>query len=267
LGFPHEARRLVEEACGDEWMMRLDEPASARAVAYLDGMVERRAAGEPLQYVVGHWGFRQLDLLVDQRVLIPRPETEAVVEVALEALKGLGTAPTVVDLGTGSGAIALSIAMELPDAQVWATERSSEALVVARANLAGAGRPATRVRLMEGSWFDPLPPLLRGTMQLVVSNPPYVSEGEVPDLAPEVAQWEPRQALVAGPTGLEDLERIIAEAPAWLARPGALVAEIAPHQSEAAVVLAFAAGFNEVEVRPDLAGRPRALFARVGWGA
>jgi release factor glutamine methyltransferase len=260
-----DARRIIEEACGDDWAVRLDEPASARAVAYLDGMVERRAAGEPLQYVVGHWGFRQLDLLVDQRVLIPRPETEAVVEVALEALKGLPPGPTVVDLGTGSGAIALSIAVESPEARVWATDRSAEALAVARANLAGAGRPATRVRLVEGSWFDPLPPLLRGTVQLVVANPPYVSEGEVPDLPPEVAHWEPRQALVAGPTGLEDLEAILGDAPEWLARPGALVAEIAPHQSEAVVVRAFGAGFTEVEVRPDLAGRPRALYARVGW--
>jgi release factor glutamine methyltransferase len=267
LASPIDAHRIVEEACGDDWRVRLDEPVSGRAGAYVERMVERRLTGEPLQYVVGRWGFRTLDLLVDRRVLIPRPETESVVEVALEALKSLPAKPTVVDLGTGSGAIALALAAETADARVWGTEQSPDALAVARANLAGLGRAATRVRLVEGSWFDALPPLLRGTVQLAVANPPYVSESEVPDLPPEVAHWEPRQALVAGPTGLEDVEAIVSAAPAWLARPGALVVELAPRQAEAAVVLAFAAGFTEVEIRPDLAGRPRALYARVGFGA
>lgn len=259
-----DARRIVEEACGEDWVLRLEEPATARAVAYLDGMVERRAAGEPLQYVVGRWGFRLLDLLVDRRVLIPRPETEVVVDVALEALKTLSAEPTVVDLGTGSGAIALSIAMESPRAHVWATDASPEALAVARANLAGIGREGARVRLAEGSWFAPLSPMLEGHVDLVVTNPPYVAEREVPDLPPEVAHWEPACALVAGPTGLEQLHVIVDEAPRWLRRPGALVAEIAPNQAEAVVVLAYRAGFTEVEIRPDLSGRPRVLLARVG---
>jgi release factor glutamine methyltransferase len=255
-----DARRIVEEACGDDWMLRLDELATERAVAYLDAMVARRAAGEPLQYVVGRWGFRGLDLFVDRRVLIPRPETEVVVDVALEALQGRA-APTVVDLGTGSGAIALSIAVESDDASVWATDTSADAIAVARANLAGIGRAATRVRLLEGSWFAPLPPLLEGRIDLVVSNPPYVAEREVPDLPPEVAHWEPRAALVAGATGLEDLRTIVAEARRWLAPGGVLVAEIAPHQAEAAVVLADRSGFTGVEIRPDLTGRPRVLRA------
>ena len=258
-----DARRIVEQACGEDWATRLDEEVTVRAVAYLDAMVERRAAGEPLQYVLGRWGFRRLDLFVDRRVLIPRPETEVVVDVALEALKTLAAEPTVVDLGTGSGAIALSIATEAPSSSVWAVDASSEALAVARANLAGIGRDGARVRMAEGSWFGALSPLLQGAVDLVVTNPPYVAEREVPDLPPEVAHWEPRHALVAGPTGLEDLEAIVAEAPRWLARPGALVAELAPHQAEAALVLAVRAGFTEVEIRPDLAGRPRVLLARV----
>jgi len=267
LGSAVDAGRIVEEACGDDWRLRLDEAVSTRAAVYVEQMVTRRLAGEPLQYVVGRWGFRRLDLLVDRRVLIPRPETESVVEVALEALESFPSRPTVVDLGTGSGAIALSLAAETSDAKVWATDRSSDAMAVARANLAGLGRSATRVRLVEGSWFDALPPLLRGTVQLVVANPPYVSEGEMLDLPPEVAHWEPRQALVSGPTGLEDVEAIVTAAPVWLARPGAIVVELAPRQAEAAVVLAVRAGFTEVEIRPDLAGRPRALYARVGFGS
>jgi release factor glutamine methyltransferase len=255
-----DARRIVEEACGDDWQLRLDEAATQRAVAYLDAMVARRAKGEPLQYVLGRWGFRDLDLFVDRRVLIPRPETEVVVDVALETLEGKAE-PTVVDLGTGSGAIALSIAVETDHTQVWATDASGDAIAVARANLAGIGRAATRVRLVEGSWFTPLPAVLAGRVDLVVTNPPYVAAREVPDLPPEVAHWEPHSALVAGETGLEQLQHIVAEVRPWLASDGVLVAEIAPHQAEAAVVLAYGAGFTDVEVRPDLTGRPRVLRA------
>ena len=264
LGSADDARRIVEEACGADWAARLAEPVSDRAAGYVQRMVERRRNGEPLQYAVGRWGFRHLDLFVDSRVLIPRPETEVVVGVALEQLITLGRDPTVVDLGTGSGAIALSIAHEVPDAHVWATDASSDALAVARAHLAGlGGRAAPRVRLVEGSWFDALPSELRGQVQLIVSNPPYVAEHEVADLPPEVARWEPMSALVAGPGGLEQIEHIVTGAPAWLARPAALVVELAPHQAEAAAQLARDAGFVEVSVRPDLAGRARALVGRM----
>ena len=265
LGSSVDARRIVERAAGEDVLVRLDEPATERGVGFFDVMLERRSTGEPLQYVVGQWGFRTLDLFVDKRVLIPRPETETVVDVALRELRALGERrPTVADLGTGSGAIALSIAAEVPGAAVWATDRSTDALVVARANLAGvAGRTATRVRLAEGSWFDALPPMLRGQLDLVVSNPPYVAESEVPDLDPQVAEWEPRDALVAGPTGLEQIELIVEIAPAWLTRPGALVLEIAPSQANAAIRAAYEAGFGDAEVLPDLAGRARVLAARM----
>lgn len=253
---------MIEEAAADRWPACLDQPVSDRARPFVEDLVARRAAGEPLQYVLGHWAFRRLDLMVDRRVLIPRPETEQVVEVALREVRSLGSAPKVLDLGTGSGAIALSIATEVGDARVWATERSPAALAVARANLAGIGSlAASRVRLAEGSWFEPLPAELRGRVQLVVSNPPYVAEGE--ELPEVVAAWEPREALYAGPTGLEAVAEIVEQAPAWLARPGVLVVELAPHQAAAACALA-AASFDEVEVRPDLAGRDRALVARLG---
>ena len=235
---------------------------ATRSLAFFDAMVARRAAGEPLQYVVGSWGFRRLDLLVDRRVLIPRPETEMVVEAALGELARLG-GDVVVDLGTGSGAIALSMAVEARPSEVWATDSSADALAVARANLAGVGgRGATCVRLVEGNWFGALPAELRGRVDLVVSNPPYVAEPEVADLPPEVAGHEPRAALVGGPTGLEQVARIVAEAPGWLASPGALVVELAPAQASAASALARDAGFADVDVRPDLAGRLRTLVAR-----
>ena len=265
LGSKTDARRLVERASGfegGEYLAGLDETATPRTREFFLRMVDRRAAGEPLQYVLGRWGFRRLDLFLDQRVLIPRPETEMVVQVALAELAALGVSrPTVVDLGTGSGAIALSIALEAPTARVWATDVSADALDVARANLAGAGTlAAPRVRLEQGSWFDPLPLLLRGHVHLVVANPPYVGDDE--ELPPEVEDWEPRAALRSGPTGLEDVGRIVKEAPTWLSAPGVLVVEIAPHQAMAVCTMGEQAGFREVEVRRDLTGRDRMLVAR-----
>jgi release factor glutamine methyltransferase len=186
-----------------------------------------------------------------------------VVEVALAELDRLGAArPVVVDLGTGSGAIAISVAQEVPAARVWGTDRSEEALAVARANLSGmGGRVAPRVRLAAGDWFEALPADLRGQVDLIVANPPYVADGE--DLPAEVAEWEPAGALFAGPTGLEAVAAIVDQAPRWLRRPGAVVVELAPHQADAAVARAEAAGFVEVGVRPDLAGRRRALVGRL----
>lgn len=258
-----DARRIAERASGwdgTELAAHLDESPTERAVAHFDAMVDRRAAGEPLQYVVGGWGFRTLDLYVDRRVLIPRPETEAVVQAAIDAVGGgrRDHRITAVDLGTGSGAIALSLAVEL-GAEVWATDSSADALAVARANVAGCG--ATTVRLCEGDWYGALPAELRGRVDLVVSNPPYVAtDDELPSV---VRDWEPIAALVAGPTGFEDIERIVGDAPEWLARPGVLVVELAPHQAGAATQLARDTGFDDVAVHPDLAGRLRALVARI----
>ncbi|MGH9064855.1 MAG: N5-glutamine methyltransferase family protein, partial [Acidimicrobiales bacterium] len=322
LGRRAEARWTVERASGLEGaalVAALDEPAAARAAGHCRAMVGRRLAGEPLQYVLGSWGFRRLDLLVDGRVLIPRPETEQVVDVARAELARLraaagancvddspradrsstqfgavancvddsphadrsstqfggrgpgwasaaarGTFPTVaVDLGTGSGAIALALAAEEPGLTVWATDVSAGALAVAGANLAGlGGRAATRVHLARGDWYEALPGELRGRVCLVVSNPPYVADAELASLPAEVAGWEPHGALLAGATGLEGLAAVLRGALEWLARPGAAVIELAPHQAGAATSLAAGAGFGDVAVHPDLAGRPRVLVAR-----
>jgi release factor glutamine methyltransferase len=168
------------------------------------------------------------------------------------------------DLGTGSGAIAIALEAELSEVTVWATDLSDDALAVARANLAGTGVAATRVRLAGGHWFDALPHEVRGRLRVIVSNPPYVAEHEVDALPPTVADWEPRGALVSGPTGLEAIEVIVAGAPEWLdTSGGALVVELAPHQADAGRQLALAAGFTEVDVRADLTGRDRVLVARL----
>jgi len=263
LGSDIDARRIVERASArDVWLAALDDHVPERAIPFFDDMVERRAAGEPLQYVLQRWGFRTLDLFVDRRVLIPRPETEVVVEVAIRELRRVGSQhPLVADLGTGSGAIALSLAVEVPDARVWATDASSDALAVARANLAGIGSPAAvRVRLEEGHWFEALPGAFRGQFDVLVSNPPYIAAGE--ELPAEVVDWEPRGALIAGPTGLEAVEELVEGAPEWLAPGGALVVEIAPHQSDRVLELVSTAPFQGAEVRPDLNGRARVLVAR-----
>jgi release factor glutamine methyltransferase len=260
-----EARWLVERASGHDaaaLVTALDDPATARGATHLRQMVERRVAGEPLQYVLGRWGFRRLDLYVDRRVLIPRPETEVLAELALAECDRLG-ALVAVDLGTGSGAIALALAVERPKLDVWGTDVSADALAVARANLAGLGRAATRVRLAEGSWFRALPGDLRGRIDVLVANPPYVASHEMADLPDDVREWEPEIALVSGgPAGLADVAAIVAEAPRWLARPGSLLVEMAPHQTDTARDLAQQAGFTSISIWPDLTGRDRVLQAR-----
>ena len=275
---PLEARWIILEASGlddADLLVDDDEPAPALARHRIEAMIERRRAGEPLQYVLGSWQFRGIDLMVDRRVLIPRPETEVVVQVAIDELVAGGarvgrtdpwaagvTEFAVADLGTGSGAIALALAAELPDAAVWATDVSDDALAVARANLSSIGTAATRVRVAAGDWFDALPIELLGGLRLIVSNPPYVTAAEHPALPADVRDHEPYGALVSGETGLEDVEHLIAHAGEWLEPGGALVVELAPHQADAAVARARAAGFATAEVRPDLTGRPRALLAR-----
>lgn len=260
------ARWIAREATGsdaDEWLEVLGQAATERQLASFDRMVQRRCEGEPLQYVLGSWGFRKLDLFVDRRVLIPRPETEVIAGVAIDEYDRLGAATsgvTVVDLGTGSGAIGLSLAFERPGADVWLTDLSTDALVVARANLAGVGRAGGAVKVVDGAWFAALPAELAGTIGVVVSNPPYVSAVE--DLEPQVADWEPMSALLADNNGTQDLEAIINQAPLWLRSGGSLVLEMAPDQVDPVSAVA-AELFTEVQTITDLVGRPRGIVARL----
>jgi release factor glutamine methyltransferase len=273
-----EAKWIVADAAGiapGEILTFLDRAVSAGTVDVVEAMADRRAAGEPLQYILGSWSFRRLEVRVDDRVLVPRPETEQVVEMALEELRSPVRSgrdrrrpgpPVVVDLGTGSGVIALSIALEEEGLEVWATDASARALELAAENLAdfSLAHPVagSRVHLVEGSWFEALPPDLAGRVDLVVSNPPYVSAAEWSAIDPEISEHEPVSAFVPGPTGLESLEKLVDQSCRWLAPGGSLVLELAPHQAETVTTMAKKSGYVDVRIRPDLAGRARALVAR-----
>lgn len=260
-----DARRIVEEAAGVEpaaFHGVLEQLATVRGVAAFDRMLARRAAGEPLQYVIGRWAFRHLDLMVDARVLIPRPETEVVAGLAIDeviARTAPGRETVVADLGTGSGAIALAVASECASARVLATDASADALAVARANLAGLGRAAGRVSLHEGSWFLALPDSARGAIDVLVSNPPYIGDEE--DLPSVVGEWEPDRALRAGPVGDEDLVTIVDGADDWVVDGGAVVLEMAPDQT-APIAERWRQRGWQASIHTDLAGRDRAVVAR-----
>lgn len=257
-----EVRWLIERASGlsaAEQAAVLDVVPDERHAGSFASMVDRRDAGEPLQYVLGQWGFRTLDLFVDPRVLIPRPETEVVAGIAIDALP-IGPCRAV-DLGTGSGAIALSIAAERwPDVEVWATDASEDAIAVARANTAALGRRAANVRLAVGDWFAALPDDLRGTFDVVVANPPYVPDDAL--IARQVRDHEPHLALFGGPDGLDHVRRLVVEARDWVRPGGTLVIEMGDDQGDAAAEAARAAGWAEVVVHQDLTERDRCLTAR-----
>lgn len=264
------ARWLCEEASGafgDEFDEVLAWGATERAVAHLDSMLARLRDGEPLQYVLGHWSFRHLDLLVDRRVLIPRPETELVAEAALDAARSamelFGRPLLAADLGTGSGALGLSLLGELPrgSVAVWLTDVSADALDVARANAAGLGMAGAGARFACGSWFAALPDELRGALGLVVSNPPYIAADD-PAVDASVHGWEPHGALYAGADGLDAVREIATGAVEWLRPGGALVLEIGTGQGHAVDAVLQSAGLTDVTVRPDLAGHDRIATAR-----
>jgi release factor glutamine methyltransferase len=256
------ARWLCEVASGADRIEEvLDEQATQRMVAHLDQMIARHAAGEPLAYVLGRWSFRHLDLAVDRRVLIPRPETEVVAGVAVDLARSLTRPITVVDLGTGSGAIGLALADELPvtGVTVWLVDADPDALDVASANLAGIGRRAANVRIAEGSWFDALPS--DTVVDLAVSNPPYVATVSAA-VDPAVRDWEPSHAVFAGIDGLDAIREVVTGAQTRLRTGGWLVLEIGADQGPAVEELLVADGFRDVEIRPDLAGRDRVAVAR-----
>lgn len=269
IGDRTRARWLCEEASGafgSDFHDALDEAATERMLAHLDAMLDRLGAGEPLQYVVGHWSFRRLDLMVDRRVLIPRPETELLAGMAIGiagAMRDDRDVVTCVDLGTGSGAIGLSIAFELPRgaAVVWLTDVSSDALDVARANAAGLGVAGGGVRFGLGSWFDALPVDLRGTIDVLTSNPPYIADGD-PDVEPIVRDWEPSIAVYSGAEGLEAHRILAAGAAKWLRPGGWLLVEIGSGQGAVVADLFAAAGLVDVEMRADLAGLDRIVVGR-----
>jgi release factor glutamine methyltransferase len=252
-----DAEVMLADASGiDRAMLAADpegplDPAAGREFA---ARVRRRTRREPVAYILGRKGFRGIEVGVDPRVLIPRPETELLVEMALEVRPA-----SVLEVGTGSGAVALAVADELPDARVVAMDTSAEALAAACANAERLGL-ADRVFFAEGSL--PADGSAGPGFDLLLANLPYVSEGEWATLAPEIREFEPRAALVPGPTGLEAIESVLGALAARESQPPVAAFEVGAGQAQEAEKLMAGAGYARTEARPDLAGIPRVV---VGW--
>jgi release factor glutamine methyltransferase len=256
--------------------------------ARLHELVTRRASNEPVAYLVGHKAFRGIDLRVNQATLIPRPETETLVEVALEKLEEAGGTPPrgvaspeaphvpavaaavvslhqrrnlrLLDIGTGSGAVALAIAHEHPTVRVVATDVLPQALETARVNAARLGL-AERVEFRPGDLFDDMPP--GALFDVIVSNPPYVADADLDGTAPDVYRFEPHMALLGGAEGLDFYHRIVPGAPQFLRGGGWLAVEIADGKAaEVCAVFERCGRFERIEVRDDLGGTPRVVAAR-----
>lgn len=238
-----------------------DRPLSADERERYRSLVSRRAGGMPLQYVTGEMPFRHLVVHVEPGVFIPRPETEVLVDVVLEHIAALPE-PVVVDLCTGSGCIAVSVAKEHPGARVWAVDTAPLAVETARRNALHAG-VEDRVQVVHGDLLDPLPQDLLGAVDFIVSNPPYVPSADLPDLPVEVLGFEPHLALDGGPDGLDVFRRIVADAHALLAPGGGIAVELdTTRVSVAATMLEEL--YEGVEARKDLTGRDRLVYARKG---
>jgi release factor glutamine methyltransferase len=257
-----DAEVLLAEATGQDRARLVADPAAGippAAGRRFGEMVRRRLRREPVAYIVGRKGFRRIELAVDRRVLIPRPETELLVELALELEPG-----TMLDVGTGSGAIALAVADELPGCEVVATDTSPAALEVARGNSAHLGLDG-RVRFLEDSVPE------GGSFDLTVANLPYVAEREWRSLQPEVTEWEPREALLAGPDGLDAIRALLSDLDRVSPRhaggdesskTGAVALEVGDGQAGRVGELLREAGFGEIEARRDLAGTERVVVGR-----
>jgi release factor glutamine methyltransferase len=233
------------------------EPAPAGLDPRFEQLLARRIAREPVAYIVGHREFWGREFEVTPAVLVPRPETEIVIEEALEASRAGQSFGTIVDVGTGSGCLAVTLALEFPDARVYATDMSAAALAVARRNAAlhGAG---SRITFVGCDLLDGIDALA----DLVVSNPPYVPSAETDRLQPEVARYEPHAALFAGSDGLAAIRRLLATAPACLANGGLLIVEFGFGQEADVRGLAQAARWRVVRIRPDLQGIARTAVLR-----
>jgi release factor glutamine methyltransferase len=222
-------------------------------------LIGRRAQREPLQYILGRQEFWGLDFTVTRDVLIPRPETELVVEAAIDSLKGK-SGPAIIDLCTGTGCIAISLANEYKSARVFATDKSALALRIAREN-ARMHEASERLRLLEGDLFQPLEELdLRSRVDVITANPPYIPSKDLPSLQSEVKDYEPEMALIAGPEGTEIHQRIIREAPLFLKPGGALIMEMGIGQAGRLVAMAEETGaYTKPEILKDLAGIDRVI--------
>ncbi len=254
------AELLVGHALGLKRMqlyLQFERPMTEPELETIRPLVRRRGQQEPLQYVLGETEFCGLRLKVDRRALIPRPETEQLVEKAVAAC---ATPPgRILDLGTGSGAIALALAKQYPLARVTGVDASNEALELARENAARVA-PERPIEFVQSDWFSAL--ASEELVQLIVANPPYLSSEETAATAAEVRGFEPLTALTAAEEGLGDLRRIIADARRFLDENGVLALETGIHQHAALRGFATAAGYSQIESHPDLAGRDRFVVLR-----
>lgn len=240
--------------------LQFERPLTQEQVDTLRERILRRSRREPVQYIVGDTDFRNLTLKCDPRALIPRPETEELVGFVLEklaAMRPAGTPARVLDLGTGTGAIALAVATERPHTQVVAVDKSEDALALARENAAFVGAPA-ETEFIRSDWFENV----AGIFDVIISNPPYLTQAEWECAQAEVRDHEPLSALVADNAGLADLEKILREARKHLAPDGFVAFETGIAQHEALRETALACGFTETESLNDLSDRPRFFFAR-----
>lgn len=254
------AELLIGHALGLKRMqlyLQFERPLAEAELEKIRPLVRRRALREPVQYILGETDFCGLKLKVDRRALIPRPETETLIEIV--TAKCTGQAPArALDLGTGTGAIALALAQTFPEARVVAVEANDDALSLARENLAATGFEG-RVHLLKSNWYDALG--LDERFDLIVANPPYLTADETAAAAPEVRDFEPVAALTAGDEGMADLRRIIAGAPSFLHTGGLLALETGIAQHAALLEAVAAAGFARSESRKDLTGRDRYVLA------
>jgi release factor glutamine methyltransferase len=256
----HEAERLLMSITNSTRPDLLSGVAlTVEQQQAFDTLTSRRAAGEPLQYLEGTAEFGPIELLIDERALIPRPETEAVWDEARRMLGEAGRGTVIVDLCTGSGAMALALKTVFPEARVFATDISEDALALAKENSA---RLKLDIEFFHGDLFEALPKSIYGRIDLLVSNPPYVEEKDWATLPADVRDHEPRQALVSGPEGTEILERIADDIYWWLGVGGWVLCEIGETQGQRSDELF--GQWLDTEVRPDLTGRDRILVGRKG---
>lgn len=256
-----DAEHLLAHALGTSRLqlyLQFDRPLTPDELDLFRPFLRRRAAREPLQYIVGRAAFRELELRTDARALIPRPETEVLVEKVLEWARGRADL-TAVDVGTGTGCIALSLLKEGPFTHVWGVDPSPDALELAGINAAGVAE-ATGLALVQGEGLGALPPGVR--VNVVVSNPPYVREDEAAGLQPEIRDHEPHLALFAGADGLAVVRQVVAGAEDRLVAGGLLALEIGAGQGSAVLELVGASGaFRDAAVHRDLSGKPRIVTA------
>jgi release factor glutamine methyltransferase len=260
-----DARALLSDTLGRDHAFLIahsDDELEPHAHALFRERTARRAAGEPVQYITGRQEFYGLDFEVNPAVLIPRPETELLVEVALELLRASGGAPFVCDVGTGSGCIPVALLHERPDARACGLDISTDALDVAARNAARHG-VASRLTLLASDCFGALDAKgARETFDLITSNPPYIPESDIPNLQREVREHEPRLALTPGGDGLSIIRRLVAEAPRHLDADGHLLFEIGYDQHEAVARLVDENVWTLLDIRRDLQGIPRVVVLR-----